>query len=272
MPGFKTVPDPLVEHAEYAFAHFRSLGYTVRTEPSSILYPYSPTLVCTRERTTVIVEVLRLIHVGRAQAWAAFARSSGRDTRVAVCVPSSQAIIPQDEQALRSMGVGIYTTSATGLVERVVPIDLGLNVGLPPLDSYPARVRRSLGPAYEQFSRSQWREGFGDACQALEVAARRHLKTGCKRGRTKLVAKRGTRVPSASQIDRMTMGQLARAYADILAPNYVDKVVGEVLSKVNDDRIGAAHHKLKPAIEKRLRTNVGQNMWLIANALRELVR
>jgi hypothetical protein len=77
MPVFKTVPDPLVEHAEHAYAHFRSLGYTVHAEPSSILYPYSPTLVCTRGRTTVIVEVLRLIQIDRAQAWAAFGRSSG---------------------------------------------------------------------------------------------------------------------------------------------------------------------------------------------------
>ncbi len=69
----------------------------------------------------------------------------------------------------------------------------------------------------------------------------------------------------------MTLGQLAKTFADIQNQNQADALIGKTLKKVNTDRVGVVHHKSKARTETRLRTNVGQRMWAIVNALRYLL-
>jgi len=76
---------------------------------------------------------------------------------------------------------------------------------------------------------------------------------------------------AASQINKMTMGQLVHAFGLIQAQNHADSTIHKVLAILNKDRIGVVHHKKKAWTEKRLRTNVGQHMWKIVAALKLLV-
>jgi hypothetical protein len=145
--------------------------------------------------------------------------------------------------------------------------DLAVNVQLPELASLPRKLRRVLGPVYEQFGRSQWREGFDDACQVLQVESAKYLKKAIADGRVVIPDSQGKPTTTAA-IDRMTLGQLGIAFSAIPVPNHPDTVIASVLTRINKDRVGVAHHKGKPATETRLRRNVGQHMWRIISAIK----
>jgi hypothetical protein len=280
---FNNISVDLLEYAEEAAQDFVNRGYQVKVEKDVIGFPYTPTLLCTRQNTTVIVEFYTQVLLDRINEWVAYARSSGRDTRVAVCISPTvrntkqgrvirePKITSKQERILRKLGVGIYLATRSGLEERVPPNDLALNIQLPSLASLPRKVRELLGPAYEQFNRSQWREGFEDACQAFENAARKYFKHGCspKRRRIVLITRKGPKIPTAKEIGKMTMGGLATAFSQIQSQTHADQVIGATLNRINKDRVGVVHYKSKVRTESRLRTNVGQHMWAIIAALKE---
>src|SRR5439155_25886598 len=97
-------------------------------------------------------------------------------------------------------------------------------------------VRGQLGSAYEKIARGDWRDAFQDACQALEDEARKHLKRWSKTTRIKVQRNTGPHILPAKQIDRMTMGQLAKAFREIVSPNQLDTIIGRTLDDIVDDR------------------------------------
>jgi len=271
-PKFRTVPDNLLEYALKALVYFdQSRGYSISVEKSVLGFPYTPTFTCKRRQTLMIVEVYERISEEKINSWVGYARSSGQDTQIAICVPSSSPLTQDEEYKLRALGVGLYSVEEKNVIERITPRDLGLAIQLPSLASLSRSLRPLLGSAYEQFERAQWREGFEDACQALENQARQYLKTGCKTGRIKLLTNKGSKTLKPRQIDKMTMGQLAKVFTWIQNQNHPDSVIGQALKRINKDRIGVAHHKSKPRTEKRLRANVGKHMWTIIAAMKEMV-
>lgn len=265
---FLTVPSELIEHAEAVAQHFRDHGYRVGVEQFRLEYPFTPTLVGTRRGTTIVVEVDRQPPLRKLAEWARYAASCTRDTRVAVCVPDS-AIGGEIVPRLQEMRVGLYV-AGDAVREVLPPRDLAVNLQPPDLQALPRRIRQLLGPVYEQLARSQWREAFEEACQVVEVEARRYLKKGNATGRIVVVAQGGIRTLSAGNIDRMTLGQLAIAFANIQTPNRNDTVVAQALAAINPDRVGVAHHKNRKATESRLRRNVGRNFYVIVAALKAL--
>lgn len=267
---YRTIADELLSYIDPVSNYFRTLGYTVRIEKLEVGFPYTPTFLCRRGKiTTIIAELDTKVDMKRLQDWIHYGKSCGRDVRLALCVPSSVAIA--DSAALQAAGVGLYRAFVDHVEEQIAPVDLALNIALPRLDGAPQRVRELLGPSYEQFRRAQWREGFEDACQAVEAEARRYLKRWSRTGRILIVRKSGAVRLSNGEIDRLTMGQLAGAFANIQAQNHADSVVAQLLSKLNQDRIAVVHHKRRATTEKRLRTNVGQHMWAIVAALKMMV-
>lgn len=174
----------------------------------------------------------------------------------------------QDAQ-LEALKVGVCVSSAEGVREAIAPHDLAVNVQLPELKVLPKKVRKCLGPVYEEFGRSHWREGFEDACQVLQVESAKYLTKGVSTGRVTILNKNGhRRHVTAEMIDRMTLGSLATAFAKIEVPNHPDTVISEVLNRINKDRVGVAHKKAKPITESRLRKNVGQHMYRVITALK----
>jgi hypothetical protein len=268
---FKTIADELLVHAEVVGDHFESRGFAVRVEKSELGFPYTPTFLCKRDATTIIIEVDGQLRQDRLEAWARYCRSCGKDTRLVVCLPSTIPIPADGIAILRQKGVGLYSALNDRLDELIAPADLALNVQLPEANTLSLPIRRALGGAYDQFQRTQWREGFEESCQTLEVEARRYLKKWSRTGRIKILRKKGPVTLTNAQIDKMTMGQLADTFRNIQAQNHADSVIGQALATINRDRVGVVHHKKRKVTERRLRANVGQHMWTIVAALKELV-
>ena len=267
---FRTVPAELIECAEKAVSHFENVGFKTHIEKSEIGFPYTPTILCSRSRTTIIVEVHNSINLEKVKDWVAYAKSSGKDTRFALCLCIGAKLTQEQEENLRNLGVGLYFDSGTSFTERLAPNDLALNVELPKLSKLSKKLRQLLGTAYEQFQqRTFWREGFESACQAFESEARRYLKKACRKRKIRFVTKKGLKTHTNKEIDRLTMGQLAAAFEKIDKPNHPDSIIGSTLKRINKDRVGVAHHKSKMGTEKRLRQNVGQHMWAIVAAMKE---
>jgi hypothetical protein len=270
--GYTTVSEWLLEHVRVAEENFEHRGYAVAREKQELGFPYAPTFLSKRQRTKVIVEVWERIQPARMEAWTAFARSATEDTRFAVCLPTATKCTPAEEKFIRDQGIGLYRCGEGELVEIFAPKDLAINVSLPRLADLPTKVRKLLGSAYELFDRSQWREGFDDACKILENTARKYFQTGCDRGRIKLIQKGKTVIPSRAAIRKLSLGGLATAFSEIQGQNYTDAIVGKTLDRTNPDRVESTHRKLHLRTEKRLRDHVGHHMWAIIEALKELAK
>jgi hypothetical protein len=269
---FKNVPVDILEYAESAVLDFETRGYTVSKEKENLGYPYTPTFLAKRHSTNIIVECFSKILEDRIKSWVAYARSSGQDTRVVICLPPTGKVSGKEEQFLRNSGVGLYTVAKNSTVtEKIPPIDLALNIQLPELESLSQEMRKLLGPSYDQFKASHWREGFEDACQALENKAREYFKKGCQTGRIQLLKKGSAYIPTNKEVGRWPMGELSKRFAKIISQNHADRVIEIALTKINKDRIAVVHYKRHGVTENRLRKNVGQHMWTIIAALKELI-
>lgn len=269
---FLIIDVDLREHAECVADHYEQLGYSVRVERKEIGYPYTPALKCVRGQTTVIVEVDTSIPFRRVPDWTGYARSSGRDMRIVVTIPRDAPLTTDDESKLRKAGVGLLLSDGTSIEEAIPAHDLAINVALPELKNLPVRIRKILGPVYEQIKRAQWREGFEDACQVVADHAKKYLKDGLTRGRITLVTESGKRRNlTDKRIDKMTLGSLAIAFGQISNQSLTDAKIAKVLKRINPDRILVTHYKGKAAAETRLRKNVGQHMWSVIDALKELL-
>ncbi len=268
---FRTVPDELVGVAEALADHFSVLGYTVKPEKSSVDYPYTPTLHCKRQSKTLFMEVASEMPFDKVRDWVAYGRSCTADTRVVVGLPVASLVTPADQARLGETGAGLYFVSDT-VVEALNAVDLGINLDPPALNRFSNRVRKSLGPAYENIHRGEWQGGFEEACVSMETAARSYLNKHLTTNRIRILKPDGTpRRLTAAGVNRMTIGQLKDAYLAIDTPNGIDAKVATALKRINPDRIRVAHKKRSPRQEKALRQNVGKQMWIITNALSELL-
>lgn len=269
---FLTLPVEAVEHGEAAATHFDRAGFRVKVEEKKLGFPATPAMICKRDHTTLIILVDTKLNKDLVLKWVAYCRSTQEDLRVGLCLPTSCHLSPLDLTVLQDGGVGLYFSDGSKVNENLPPRDLGLQLELPPLEDEPKRIRKLLGSAYEQFNRSQWREGFADAVQTLEVQAREYLKKGCRSGRIKFAT--GSGIPtsmSSSAIDRLTLGQLAAKFGEITPQNATDARIAGALRTLNKDRVGVSHHKKKSATERSLRRNVGVHMWVVLDALKAIL-
>jgi hypothetical protein len=269
---FVTVPYELLDLANIAANHFEVFGYSVQVEPWDVAYPRTPTLLCMRPPLTLIVEVDSTADPARFADWANYARSCPTDVRVTVVVPSDVALTASDEAKLRALGLGVHAEVSGRLIERVPPMDVALNAQLPDLASLNPRVRKLLAPVYEKFNRSEWRDGFGSACEVVESEARRYLLDGLRRNRITLVSQKGKAITlTDAQVQRLTLGQLHTHFKYIQSPNQRDSIITPVLGAILKDRNGLRHEGKKAAVEAKLRTNVGKHMWRITGVLKVIL-
>lgn len=271
-PSFLTVPDELLEHAEAAAAHFDSYGYKVAVEKRVIGYPYVPTLTAKRSPTTLLIDVDTKVRLGRADQWSRYCRSCAADVRAVIVLPPEAPRSGAEEVRLRDLGVGLYLSLPDGLVESIPPRDVSLNVALQPLSELPTKIRKLLGSSYELFDAGKWRDGFGDACQALETAAATYLAREMTANRVVLITPTGKRSKlKASSVTDQTLGQLALTFGMIRNPTQTDIIVGDVLKRIVAARNKLRHNKSRRGTEALLRKNVGLHMWRLVDALKELV-
>jgi hypothetical protein len=270
---YLTVADELLEYADVARAYFREKGYTVRIEPEDLSFPFTPTFTARMQHTTLICELQGRLDLDRITAWVQYGRTCPRDTRIVLILTDSATVKSKDEQKLVELGVGVLICNTRDCYERLGGKDQALMYALPPQKALPPRVRRMLAPAYVQFDRGDWREGFKTACQIFEIEARTYLRKALSVGKVQLITKTGkVSKVQPETIDKATQGQLAEYYGMIASPNKTEAFLEQALKRLNGDRVRAIHHGRMRGTETRLRKNVGQNMLVIVNALDNLYK
>ncbi|SRR6266851_1417461 len=274
--SYQTVAVDLVEHADVFADHFEKHGYKCTVEKSELDFPYVPTLVLTRPPTTLIMEVASGIRLDRLEHWSRYCSSLSKDTRIALGLSPSAKPSGRKIAKLSLMGVGLYLLEGGDVHQLVTARDLALKVYLPDLKMLHPKIRRLLGSVYEQFDQSMWREGFDDACQAVETSGRAYLKRYLRRemqlGHVAFAKPNGSPINrTPAQIDKMTLGQLAAAFESIAVPNHATSIAAQSLKRLNRDRVGVAHFKMRPSTERRLRDNVGRHMYTVIATLKALL-
>jgi hypothetical protein len=270
--SYQTLGVELIEYADVVADDLEMRGYRVKVERADLGCPFVPTLHTSRGSTTLLVEVVSQISHEKLDDLVRYARSCGKDTRVAVCYAATGASLPAAEHSkLQNEGVGLFLPTSSGLLQPLQPKDLALHIELPERARLSVTVRVLLGPAYDQFEQGNWREGFEEACQSFESEARKYLQRWTKTGRILIATKKGPAKLTIKRINKATMGGLGEMFKNIQAQTQLDAVIGKTLNAINKDRIAVAHHKAKKVSETRLRKNVGQNMWAIVQALKEMI-
>ncbi len=270
---YATLPASLEALADAVADDFGRRGYVVRVEHAAPGQPFVPTLTCARDRTEYYVEIEESVSRSRIEAIAAFARNQPGDTRVCWAVPEGAVVTGEDMALLRAAGgIGLLRVAGSQVRFEVQANDLALKLVLPERAQLPRRLRQVLGSSFDHFDSGNWREGFEEACKTLEEAARAHLKKWVRTGRIRLVGGQGPRRPKMKEIDKMTLGDLARAFETIEHQTYADNVLGQALSSINRDRVGVTHRKKRAITERRLRRNIGGHMRTVVTALREIPR
>jgi hypothetical protein len=266
---FLSAPEDLLPATLSHGTAFEEDGWKVAIEPYDLAYPRTPFFIAKRGHETRIIEIQSSIDIPVLREWARYCKSCDRDTRISAGLDAGIMPSVEELEMLRELGVGIMTLGANGSSELLGPKDLAIDLDLPDL---PAKLRATLGEAYDHFDRGLWREGFEAACTALEQEARVYLRTHANRGRISFVTASGNpKNYTVSAISKMTMGSLAKAFDEIQIPNVADTRIGQSLKRVNEDRITVAHYKGKSAArEKKLRKNVAQHMFVVVSAFRYL--
>ncbi len=269
-PDFVTLADSLIGPAETVERYFEDLGYKVVREPDVLDYPYTPTLRCKRDRTSIVVDVDAAIRIERVKEWVRYGRSRSFDFRVAAAVTLDQPRNLAAEDAARAAKAGVYTVGES-VTEIVMHHDLSLNLDPPELAEMSPKIRKALGPMYEQFDHSHWREGLETGCQAFETECRRYLKSGIASGRLVVLTDAGNpRKFADATIDKMTLGKLAATFGNIQTPNHADTALASVLTQINPHRVAVAHHKTTSQTEAKLRKHVGKAVWLVVAGMRKI--
>lgn len=271
-----TVPEELLGVAERLCEHFEANGYSVKMEDRSRTdYPYMPTIRCKRASTVIFMEVVGDVPgKERLREWKAYCSSQRGDTRFALGMPMLRELSASHLVALRAEGIGLFAVGEGYEVQEIVnPHDLSLNLQPPTLSAYPNRVRKTLGPAWEELHRGNWREGFDAACVALEGEVRKYLIRNTLNQRLSFGSPSGgARTHSARDFKRMTMGQLKDALASITNPNHADSILYTVLRSLNPDRILVAHRRQEARAESKLRRKVPGHLWSIVRGVEQAVK
>jgi len=153
----------------------------------------------------------------------------------------------------------------------LAPVDLSVNIQLPPLERHRAPIRRELAKVHAWFDRGDWKGGFEEACKLLEKSARDHLRREARAARVQVPGGGGApRTLAARDIARMPLGALADVFCKKLIPSQIDAHLCTGLKRINPDRINVAHQITTQRTERKLRDNVGRHMWTIDNLLREI--
>lgn len=274
--AFLTVAEELLGVADALCSYFEEAGYSIKIEDSSrIDYPYLPTLRCKRGSTSLLVEIVDSIPpLKRLKEWRAYCSAQQRDTRFALAVSVDVALSMSDLSRIEGERIGLYTVDDTYVVREICnPHDLALGLELPSLTDYPNRVRKVLGPAWEELRRGNWHEGFDSACIALETEVRRYVKRHVGSGRLQFQTAAGNRrVLDDRKIDKMTMGQLKDLLESATTPTHSDSALHGILANLNPDRILVAHRRLESRAEKRLRQKVPGHLWSIVRGVEQAVR
>lgn len=271
MPSeFYTLPEELLSMAGKAVENLRQRGFRVHVEKSSVEFPSTPTMIAKRAPQTHYVFVRDKIERDDVEAWISYCRSCTQDVRICVFFPKSEALKVTDLAWCNNLGVGVYVLRQNEFECLAQEVDLAFQAQLPDSRSLNAKTRRLLGPAYDQFGRGEWREGFECAIRVLEEECRRYLTDQVRAGRNSFKSGRRTKALTRTEVGRMTLGALKDVLCNLLSQNSLESKLCAGLTRLNPLRIARIHRPSSRATENRMRAGVGRGMWLIVNLVKEI--
>jgi hypothetical protein len=260
--SFLTVPIELQAIALACNDYLHDAGFKLRHENNEHDYPETATIDARRKGERWFYIFDDKVKESRVVLWSGYARSCQSSTFVVLCIRKQSVLKPRDLLFLKSLGVGLTIIDDDSVLSEVVPpIDLTMNISLPPLNRQRIAVRRELQKVHELFKHGDWKTGFEEACKLVEQTAREYLIRQIKNSAVTIPGKGGNpKNISHDEAKRLPLGALAEVFCMRLYPKQVDSHLCDGLKRINPDRINVAHRKLTNATERRLRTNVGRHM------------
>ncbi len=267
---FNTVGSDLEAAAIAAVEYFRDRGFSVKPEPYEFDYPGTPTLRCSKGKARLFVEATSEFKPRVIEAWIAYAKTRDHETSLALLVRNPPGLPMDEVAALKTKRIGLFSYADGAISELVPAADLAVNIALPSLIGLKPAYKSKIQTCFDKIDRGEWVDGFRDACQVLEDCSRELLKDGVVRGRVSFVKKGKAIAYSRGKINKMSQGQLAHAYSEVQNPTQVDIVLTRALMRVNDARIKAVHRTQTAKNNAKIRLQVGQHLWTIVSALRQI--
>lgn len=268
---FLTLPDELQSLARELLSYLAKRGYAPTKEPNSLALPATPTILATRGHETHYFLVRQTVVSDEADTWVRYAGSCTTDTRITFCCPENHSVGVAQLTALRQQRIGLTVRSAAGFDISSEARDLAFHARAPDRAGLKPKVRELLGEAFDRLEVGDWRPAFEDACTVLEERCRIYLLTKLKMGGVKYKSGKKTKTPTSKQIKKMTLGAMKDVFCKMVYQNQLEANLCTALTKLNPDRIRRAHTRAAPGSEAALRRRVGTHMWLISNALANLV-
>jgi hypothetical protein len=266
MGNYLTVVEELQPTADRLVSWLGDSGYKVIIENTQREEcPFLATLECKRLHTTLLVDVrMKLPDRETLREWTTYCRAQKTDVRYAFALLGPGPSVSSLSLA-KSMGVGIFVVDKEFNVhEECDAQDFSTKDKFPALSRFPKRVRELLGPAWDVLRKGDFVQGFDDACVTFESESRKYLARHVGR-RIHILDSKGRRAdPTKTVIKRMTMGQLAEAFARIDGANHNDDSIGKILKELNPTRIKAAHKRRDGRSIKAIKQNGPALLWKIA--------
>ena len=267
---FYTLPEELLTAAGEAVKTLRERGFTVSVEEPSVEFPTTPTIIARRQPQTHYVFIREKFERDNVEAWVSYCKSCTADVRICLFFPKSDALSVKELSYCTKWGVGVYVLEQGRFECLVQEVDLAFQAELPNRRSLNANTRRLLGPAYDQFGRGEWREGFESAARVLEEECRRYLSKQVNAGRNSFKSGSKIKALTRMEIRGMTLGGLKDVFCNFLSQNSLESKLCAGLTRLNPLRIDRIHRPSSRATENRMRARVGRDMWLIVNLVKEI--
>jgi hypothetical protein len=268
---FKTVPDELLHVAEALEEYLGTEGYDVSIEGSELGFPFTPTILARRGHETLIVELSTVLDQARLGRWFKYCRSQSSDTRLCAAISYEQAHDPQTSEFCQAHRIGLWTFRDGEIQELRAPVDLAVHIDLPEIREIPPKLRRYLGGPFKKIKNGDWRDGLGDIYDVIEHKARDYLREGIER--TRIVSrKRNGAALTVHEVEGMTLGQLAYAFANIQNQNQQDSLIASTLAMINQRRVDLRHKKMGAAAEAAIRRDFGRHVYAAINCLEEILK
>jgi hypothetical protein len=249
-------------------ASLKDGGYAIKPEHTEDDYPEAATILAMQGGEQHFYVFDAVVKLKRMRLWASYGRSRSKPTFIVHCIPQNKKFSGDVIAELKALGVGLTMVGGEGnLISVLPPVDLTLNLRLPPRDRHRPPVRRELRKVHSIFEGGDWKRGFEESCKLVEDVAREYLMQEVKASMVQVPGKSGPKTLTTAQVGKFTLGQLADVFCTKLTPKPIDSLLCSGLKKINPDRVDLAHRKMTPGKERKLRENVGRLMWTIDNLL-----
>jgi hypothetical protein len=271
-PQFLTVPHELQPIVRDCFNWLHENGFAIKIEHRLDHYPESATILASRDGNQYFYIFDAKVKLDRCKMWSGYGHSCSRPTYIVECIPETAKMSGKTIAQAKSIGVGLTLVTEEGQINEIVaPLDLTLNLKLPPLHGHRVVIKRALRPIEARFGRGEWKIGFEESCKLVEMRARDYMRREARAGNVRIIGKNGaTKQVLEAEIGRMPLGALAELFCNKLSQSQVDSILCSGLKQINPDRISVAHNIKDKRRERRLRDNVGKHMWTINNMLKAL--